>query len=522
MKLGFGLGVTFLSPLLLLAQSKDARACGGCFHPPAGQAMATVVTGHRMAFATSGTRTVLWDQIKYAGNPSEFSWVLPVKGTVKIESASDAWFEALEAVTNAQVSPAPLNCFNRTGGDGCSCGAASNDVALSAPQSKGSFGGPSSGVTVTHEGSVGPYNCVQVEGGGQALAKWLPDNGYVVPPDIAPMLDAYAQEGFGFIALKLQPGQQTKQMTPVRVVTDGGANTLPLRMVAAGTGDFVAITLYVIAEGRYEIDGFGQTSVDTSKLTYDWASSTSNYADVRQQALGAQGGKVWLTSFAQLNAFTQTHTDVLGNSLTFTVNKGGMPGGFPGGPTGPTFTNLTDLYFAQAESDVNATDVCSGSQFSSKLTSKGLVYDDCGGGVVSDAGGPQPPMGMCGAPPPVNCTPPASGGVPSSSLVCNGHSDVAAAMIGMHPDTVWVTRLESNLPRESLAADLKIKPAAQQPVTNKLRATTHVNPPCDLLENHPEVTALHRRSQEAGVGIASGIALFFARRLKRRRPRDVS
>src|SRR6185295_1720280 len=295
------------SPFLaLLAHSTDARACGGCFHPPQGQAMATVVTGHRMAFATSPTRTVLWDQIKYAGNPTEFSWVLPVKGAVKVESASDAWFEALESVTNAQVSPAPLNCFYRSGsGGGCSCGGASSDSAvLNRAPSSGVGGSPTPGVVVTHEGSVGPYNCVQVQGGGEALAQWLPKNGYVVPPDLAPMLAAYAQEGFGFVALKLQPGQGTKQMTPVRIITDGGANTLPLRMVAAGTGDHVAITLYVIAEGRYEIDGFEKTNVDTSRLSYDWATSLSNYADVRQAALATQGGKAWLTTFSQLKAFT--------------------------------------------------------------------------------------------------------------------------------------------------------------------------------------------------------------------------
>jgi hypothetical protein len=485
--------------------------------------MATVVTAHRMAFATSGTRTVLWDQIKYAGNPTDFSWVLPVKGAVKIESASDAWFEALEAVTNAQVSPPPLHCFNQSssGGDGCSCGAASaSDVAL-APTSAGA-GNPSTGVTVTHEGTVGPYDCVQVEGGGQALADWLPKNGYVVPPDMAPVLDAYANEGFGFIALKLQPDQGTKQMTPVRVITDGGSDTLPLRMVAAGTGDFVAITLYVIAEGRYEIDGFGQTAVDTSKLAYDWSNSNTNYADVRQQALAANGGKVWLTSFSQLDAFTQAHTDAVGNSLVYSVNKGGAGGGFPGGGFGaPTFTNLTDLYFAQAESDVGATDSCSGSGYSSRLTSSGMVYDDCRADGSTD-GGAQPPMGMCGSPP-GNCTPPATGGVPSSSLSCNGHSDIAAAMIGMHPNTVWVTRLESNLPRESLAADLKIKPSvAQEPVSNTMRAAVHVNPPCDLLENHPEVTTLRQRSQQAGVGLVSGLALFFARRLRRRKDHELS
>jgi hypothetical protein len=89
--------------------------------------------------------------------------------------------------------------------------------------------------------------------------------------------------------------------------------------------------------------------------------------------------------------------------------------------------------------------------------------------------------------------------------------------------SVWITRVESNLPRASLAADLTIKPsAAQNPVSNTMRAAIHVNPPCDLLENHPEVTALRRRSEEAGIGFLSGIALFFARRSRRRKEHEVS
>jgi hypothetical protein len=506
--------------LLLLAQSTDARACGGCFHPPQGQAAPTVVTAHRMAFATSGTRTVLWDQIEYT-DPAEFSWVLPVKGNVKIEAASDAWFEALEGVTNAQVSPAPLHCFQRTGGGGCSCGGAAASDSLSRGGAVPGKGGLQDGVIVTHEGSVGPYDCVQVQGGGEALAQWLPKNGYVVPPDLAPMLDAYAQEGFGFIALKLQPGKMTKQMTPVRVITEGGSNTLPLRMVAAGTGSSVDITLYVIAEGRYEVDGFGEAKVDTSQLNYNWGNSQSNYLAVRNQALTASGGKVWLTSFAQKKPFTQTHTDALGNSLRFSIATG-PAGSFPGAPTmTQSFTNLGDLYFAQAEFDSMASDSCSGNGYPN-LTNTQIVYDDCQSSPgAGDAG--TPPMGMCGAAPPTGCTAPPGGGVGASTLACHGHTDIAAALIGMHPDTVWVTRLEANLPRESLAADLKIKPSAQQePVSNKLRASIHVNPPCDLLENHPEVTALRQRSQQAGIGVVSGIGLLFARRMKRRRDRAVS
>src|SRR5882724_10291183 len=162
MRLRLGLAVTMLSPCLLVAQPDEARACGGCFHP-SNAPMATVVTAHRMAFATSGTRTVLWDQIRYAGSPTEFSWVLPVKGQVRLEASTDAWFEALGTVTNARVSPPVLNCYQRVDRDGCSCGSVTDDRASLAP-SAGGRDISGNGVVVTHEGSVGPYQYVQVEG----------------------------------------------------------------------------------------------------------------------------------------------------------------------------------------------------------------------------------------------------------------------------------------------------------------------------------------------------------------------
>ena len=77
---------------------RDASACGGCFVPPV-QTERTVVTDHRMAFAISTQQTVLWDQIRYAGDPREFAWVLPVRPGSKIELSTDAWFAALDAST---------------------------------------------------------------------------------------------------------------------------------------------------------------------------------------------------------------------------------------------------------------------------------------------------------------------------------------------------------------------------------------------------------------------------------------
>jgi len=285
------LSLTCLSGSLALAHVRDAGACGGCFHlpTPPTSPMTTVVTAHRMAFAFSKTRTVLWDQIQYAGSPQDFSWVLPVRGDAKLETAEDAWFESLEAVTNTRVSPPQLNCFTSVRGQdtGCSGGSLSASADFGRP-SEGSSTVPP-GVTVQHEGTVGPYQYVQLLAtSSMSLERWLADNGYVVPDDVQPVVAAYVSEGFGFIALKLRPNVDTREMTPVRVITPGASSTLPLRMVAAGTGVTVGITLYVIAEGRYEIDGFPSVSVDFGKLTWTGTGARSfELSELRRAALAS-------------------------------------------------------------------------------------------------------------------------------------------------------------------------------------------------------------------------------------------
>jgi hypothetical protein len=65
-----------------------------------------------------------------------------------------------------------------------------------------------------------------------------------------------------------------------------------------------------------------------------------------------------------------------------------------------------------------------------------------------------------------NCSPP-EGSMPSTLLACNGYSDIAAALIGMHPRDVWITRLEANLPRTALETDLTVGAESEQAsVTN--------------------------------------------------------
>ena len=290
-----------LAAFALMAPQREAQACGACFVPPDEN---TQVTGHRMIFATSMQQTTLYDQISWAGSPESFSWVLPIHGQVDVKLSADALFAFLGAQSSVQVSPPPLNCPGPP--PGCeypSSGGGDFDGA-------GGAGGATStntttGVTVISQETVGPYETVQLKSDDPAaLQTWLADHGYVVPDDVKPVVDAYQQEGFDFLAMKLVPGQDVNSMRPVRITTQGAGLTLPLRMVAGGTGAVTPITLFLMSEGRYQAKNFPNLLLDESTLVFHYADYTSNYEPLIKTMFDASGGTGWLTQYA--NAFPKS------------------------------------------------------------------------------------------------------------------------------------------------------------------------------------------------------------------------
>lgn len=279
-----------IAGVVLAAAPKDAHACGGCFVPPEEN---TQVTGHRMIFSMSMTQTTLYDQFEYVGAPESFSWVLPIKGQVDVNLSSDAMFAFLGSDTSVQVLPPPLNCpeppegcYDYAEGDGAS--------------GTGGGGGNSAGgdVTVITQEVVGPYETVQLSATDPAaLQNWLTSHGYAVPPDVAPVITSYQQEGFDFLAMKLVPGQGIQAMRPVRVTAPGAGLALPLRMVGAGTGALTPITLWVVAEGRYQTKEptFPNLTLDPAAIVFHWDDYTSNYDVLIKGLFESSNGFGWLT-----------------------------------------------------------------------------------------------------------------------------------------------------------------------------------------------------------------------------------
>ena len=282
MRLSAALVLAIPFSALVLAPAREAAACGGCFHNDVQQMENTQVSGHRMIFSISKTKTTLWDQIQYVGVPSSFAWVLPIKGLVSVGLSSDALFGNLDDGTKVTVNSPLISC--------------PPDPCVDS-NSGGNFDGgpPKGGVVVTAQEVVGPYETVQLSSSDPAALKsWLVQHNYAIPADIEPILQAYVAEGFGFLALKLVPGAGIQSMRPVRVTSPGAAAMLPLRMVAAGVGATTPISLWVLGEGAYVPASFPWFSIPESELVWNWDSMSSNYAQVRKDHFKATGGNGWL------------------------------------------------------------------------------------------------------------------------------------------------------------------------------------------------------------------------------------
>lgn len=436
----------FVVSTCALFRPSIAEACGGCFVP---QTERTVVTDHRMALSISPQQTVLWDQIRYSGDPAEFAWVLPVRANAKLEISNDEWFSALDASTQPVVYEP-----NRFGGRvGCALtGCASEDSAA-----ESAFGGGQ--VQVLSQSVVGPYETVTLRAtDDDALRHWLTSHDYSIPESITPTIDAYVREGFDFIALRLRPGCNERSMQPVRVVTNGADPTLPLRMVAAGVGPRVGITLYVITEGRWQPQNFESALIDDGELRWRRLEGKSNYEEHSQEVMGRANGRTWITEYAnkpQLPLYPRYESTGANPGLTDSyfglcrVTRASSPA--PVG-TPSSSTPLVPCPKADAAVDPQQQPVDAGIDADAEAADAQAADAEAPDASVPDAEAPSAYVGD----------------LRPTHPDCRYLDDLDVAVSGLHRRDVWVTRLRAVLPVDALSSgDLRLIASPEQtPVSN--------------------------------------------------------
>jgi hypothetical protein len=415
-----------------------------------------------MAFSISTTETVLWDQITYSGNPREFAWVLPVKAGAVLQASRDEWFAALDAATQPVIS-APASYAPPVGCALVACGA-SGGADTSA--GGGAGGGP---VQVLAQGVVGPYDTVTLQSSNpNALADWLTSHSFDIPASIEPTIAYYVSGGFDFIAVRLRPECGVSAMEPVRIVTPGADPTLPLRMIAAGAGSKVDLVLWILGEGRWETQNFPSVTLDDTQLSWDYSQELSNYAAVSQSAMAQNGGRTWLTEYAQaIEPYAYAAPSGTANPTLYQAYYAfcGGTGATSNGssvvrPTPCAHTSALDASFEASNEGSEAGDEGEAGEAgdAAEPSDAGDADGEGGAGEAGDDAGAEAGGGDAG------------GSAPPTDP-CQGFDDLDVALLGIDRTNVWLTRIRASLPVHALATDLVLTAGPQTQVSNLHQVT---------------------------------------------------
>jgi hypothetical protein len=117
-------------------------------------------------------------------------------------------------------------------------------------------GGAPGGVNVLGRAIIGGYDVAQLAADdANALQTWLDDNGYSAPNGAEPILRAYIDEGWKFVAVKLAPNQTADgALTPLRMAFASTEIVYPMRLGALSDQP-LDVLLYVLTEHRVELPG---------------------------------------------------------------------------------------------------------------------------------------------------------------------------------------------------------------------------------------------------------------------------
>ena len=169
----------------------------------------------------------------------EMAWIIPVPSQPEVQAIDEEIFEVLDEISAPEVI---------------------YETVHQAPSWGLSASAPPPAVEVLERKQVGIYDVAVLSGeDAAALLTWLHDEGFDVPPALLAPLDAYIGEGWTFVAMRIAPGAGTgaiQNAQPVWLSFNSERLVYPMRLTGAH-GQPLALRLYILADHRYELEGFG-------------------------------------------------------------------------------------------------------------------------------------------------------------------------------------------------------------------------------------------------------------------------
>ncbi len=184
----------------------------------------------------SGRQESITLAVRASSQVDEAAFLMPVPSRAEFAIADGAVFAELDRLTRPEVEVRTVEID----GDGAGGGAP---------------GAGADGATVVDHVEVGPYEVAQLAGTSPtAVAEWLEDNGFTLPPDLGAALDPYLREEWLIVAVKLAPtsGSFADGVPPMRLSFETDVPVYPMRL-SASADTVQPVRLYVLADHRVDI-----------------------------------------------------------------------------------------------------------------------------------------------------------------------------------------------------------------------------------------------------------------------------
>ena len=284
----------FLWLLTVLWTPTCALADGG-FIPATAFAKMEIPDQRALIHFADGRETLVIDTA-FRGDGTNFAWIVPVPSEPDVQAATTGLFTTLQFIFQPPVYHEFTRYFLGAivfGGFLLSLmwsvkkgrsvleilllwfvGFVMYGMILSAGSN--ATGYPANGVEVVGRKTVGIYETVTLASrDGSALVSWLDRNGFATPTNYLPAIQAYAREGWFFVASKIRldaPLTEPAKPHPLAFTFQTTRPVYPLRLTGLNN-PHCKIELYVFGNSRAEIPNFSvdrceQPSYPAPNLSY--------------------------------------------------------------------------------------------------------------------------------------------------------------------------------------------------------------------------------------------------------------
>ncbi len=289
----------------LLAAPSAALACGG-FFCSATQLVPVQQNAERILFTINDDDTVTaLVEIRYAGDPEDFAWVVPVPGGDdgafdlggSLAIGDQQTLALLDDATAPSIVMPPTQCTGGGSGGGMNRGTAG--AAAPMAEDAAMFGDDDDSVVVEDEGSIGDYDYQVISSDdADALVTWLNENEYLITPEMEPFVADYVASGMKFIGAKLQADADVSQLAPLEMTYPATEPMIPIRLTAVGAEPEMGVIALIAGGDRYEGASWENLPIDVDDVQADPRNFESNYYSLVSWRIDQAGGRAMIPQFS--------------------------------------------------------------------------------------------------------------------------------------------------------------------------------------------------------------------------------